>query len=436
MPMHVKVLIGQTLVGTLAEIDGAIYFEYAAAFLQSGQALSPLHLPLREGATLCNKAWLQNLPGLCFDSLPDAWGERVMERWFQAQQKRGIESVTALEQLCFIGDRGVGALRYEPMLIAQDPLRPGIEAALDLRRLEVDARAVIESEPTTAIPSLIELARNGTAGGARPKIWIGVKEEAGAAGQARLIAGARELPADYSPWLLKLDVPKLKAPYREYGRVEHAYAMMAGAAGLRCCRTRLFTAQDDDGNERAHFAISRFDRDPAGNRIHFHSLAGMTEADFDTQIDYRELLSTTQQVSRDQTEVLEAFRRAAFNVATRVCDDHAKNHGFLYKNGLWRLSPAYDMVYAAPGRFRRHAMPVAGNAVSPGPTELAQLADESDLAPGAVADVIERCRKAVDLWPQFAENAGVSAARALEIAAELPGRLWSPILAKKTRKKP
>jgi len=347
-----------------------------------------------------------------------------MERWFQAEKNRGIDSVTPVEQLCFVGDRGVGALRYEPMMIADAPLRPGIEAKLDLRRLELGARAVLEAAPGTAIPSLMELARNGSAGGARPKLWIGVNDDAEGLGRPRLIAGAKSLPAGYTPWLLKLDVPKVGAAYREYGRIEHAYALMAAAAGLRCCQTRLFAARDEDGNERAHFAIARFDRAASGQRIHFHSLAGITESDFDSQIDYRELLSTTSRITRDQTEVLEAFRRAVFNVAARVRDDHAKNHGFLYQNGQWRMSPAYDMVYASPGRFQRHAMPAAGNGFDPGRPDLLRLADESDLSTKDATEAIERCRAAVTDWKLFAEQAGVSNPRAKEIGASLPGQHW------------
>jgi len=425
--MHVNVLIGKTLVGVLAEIDGNTYFEYDDGFLRTGRELSPLHLPLQPGAKPCQKAFLQNLPGMCSDTLPDAWGKRVMERWFETEKHRGIESVTPLEQLCFIGNRGVGALEYEPGMIADDPIQPGVLDMLDLRRLETEARAVLDAAPEAAIPGLIELARNGSAGGARPKLWIGVKEDGDGPGRPRLIGGATDIPPDYTPWLLKFDLPIPQTPYREYGKIEHAYALMADEAGLRVCKTRLFAAKGEDGAERAHFAIARFDRTISGERIHFHSLAGITESDFNGQIDYRELLSTTQQVTRDQGEVLEAFRRAAFNVAARIRDDHGKNHGFLYHGGQWRLSPAYDLVYASPGAFRRHAMPIAGNAFDPGLPDLLRLAEEAELTSRQAREVVEKCRGAVSKWHRFAEKAGISPTRAAEIERELPGRSWGPV---------
>ena len=421
--MRVRVLMGDTLVGQLADIEGTIYFEFDAAFLQSNVEISPLHWRLAAGARACRKGHLHNLPGFCYDSLPDAWGERIMARWFLAEQKRAIESVTPLEQLCFVGDRGVGALRYEPVLLKDDPLRDEARDALDLRRIEIEARAVLDAPESEAIPGLIELARNGSAGGARPKIWIGVKERGPSGEEPRLIASPHKLPSGYTPWLLKLDVPKVGAQYREYGRLEHAYALMAKAAGLRTCKTRIFTAKDENGHDRAHFAIARFDREPAGKRIFFHSLAGITESDFDADLGYELLLDTTQEITRDHTELVEAFRRAVFNVAARVRDDHAKNHGFLYSDGRWRLSPAYDMVYASPGRFQRHAMSVGGS-VQPGVAHLQTLASYSGINAKEAAAVMEKCRRAVKGWRKFATQAGVSEARQIEVEKNLPGQTW------------
>jgi serine/threonine-protein kinase HipA len=423
--MRVRVLLGDTLVGQLADIEGTTYFEFDAAFLRANEEISPLHWRLVAGARACRKGHLRNLPGFCYDSLPDAWGERIMARWFLAEKKRSIDSVPPLEQLCFVGDRGVGALCYEPVLL-DDPLRDEVRDALDLRRIEIEARAVLDAPESEAIPGLIELARNGSAGGARPKIWIGVKEPSRSGGEPRLIAGPHKLPPGYTPWLLKLDVPKVGAQYREYGLLEHAYALMAKAAGVRTCQTRVFTAKDENGHDRAHFAIARFDRGSAGRRIHFHSLAGITESDFDADLGYELLLDTTQTITRDHTELIEAFRRAAFNVAARVRDDHAKNHGFLFDGTRWRLSPAYDLVYASPGRFQRHAMSVGGS-VQPGVAQLQTLAFYSGIDAEEAAAVMEKCRQAVMDWRKFAKRAGVSEARQLEVEKNLPGRSWTKV---------
>jgi len=428
--MRVNVLLGARPVGALSAIGGQTFFQYDDAFLGSGLELSPLRLPLGPGVRPCPHPYLGHLPGLCYDSLPDDWGQRVMERWFR--QERRQAAVTPLEQLCFVGDRGVGALRYEPALLADDPLRPAVEEALDLRRLEVASRALLAGPADRVIPGLVNLARNGSAGGARPKLWIGIH---GTGASPEVAAGGGRLPEGFTPWLLKLDLgSRVGAGWREWGRIEHAYALMAAAAGLRTSPTRLLTTNGRSGRTRAHFAIARFDRGADGRRIHFHSLAGILEADYNGEIDYRELFSTVMQVCRDHRETVEALRRAAFNVAARVRDDHAKNHGFLFEPATgWRLAPAYDLVYTSPARFPRHAMPLAGNALTPGRDELMRLADEADIPAREADEVIEAARAAVARWPEFAKQAGVPAAAAREIADDLPGRLW-PAPARRARR--
>ncbi len=419
--MRVNVYLDATPVGALSDIGGQTYFQYDDAFLRSGLELSPLHLPLGPGVRLCARPYLLHLPGLCYDSLPDYWGQRVMERWFR--QERRQTAVTPLEQLCFVGDRGVGALRYEPALLADDPLRPVVVEALDLRRVELASRSLLSGPPDKVIPGLLNLARNGSAGGARPKLWIGLHDEGS---KPELAAGGGRLPEGFTPWLLKLDLgSRVGAGWREWGRLEHAYALMAAAAGVRTCRTRLITTTGRSAQVRAHFAIARFDRGPAGRRIHFHSFAGLTESDYNDVIDYRELFSTTMQVCRDYRETLEVLRRAAFNVAARVRDDHAKNHGFLFDPAVgWRLAPAYDLVYTDPARFPRHAMPLAGNALNPGVGELMRLADEAEIPAGDARGVIEQTRAAIARWLEFAKEAGVPAAQAREMEADLPGKAW------------
>jgi serine/threonine-protein kinase HipA len=97
-------------VGTLAESPAGIVFEYASDFVTSGHELSPLNLPLRPGVHLRTGG---ALPGLFDDSLPDAWGRRVMLEWFR-RQGRPEHQVTPLAMLACVGRHGMGALTYEP----------------------------------------------------------------------------------------------------------------------------------------------------------------------------------------------------------------------------------------------------------------------------------------------------------------------------------
>lgn len=422
--MKVQVRMNNVPLGTLAIINGRTVFEFSATYLASGlPSPSPIHLPLRSGVFLCENPAMLNLPGCCYDSLPDAWGQRIAERWFQSQGRRSLDEVTPLEQLCFVGDRGVGALSYEPDIAAeQDSRARDLSEALDLRRMEIAARAVVEGAASDVIPDLAALARVGSAGGARPKMWVRLRDTP----QGLRIAAGNRAVSDYTAYLLKFDLHGKGEADREWGRIEHACALMARAAGLRSVNTRLIETEDETGVRRAHFAIQRFDRSAQGERIHFHSLAGVMERDFSIgRIDYRDFFATTAQLTQgNMEELVEAFRRMAFNVAARVRDDHGKNHGFLLANAggrmRWRLAPAYDAVFASPGHFPVHAMPVSGRSANLTTANLLTLAEEFDLPKHKIADAVEQIQGAVSRWREFADLAGISAARTEEVGLSMP----------------
>lgn len=116
--------LGQS-VGRLAETPAGLAFEYDRAFLASGHELSPFTLPLRRGVQLRGG---DRLPGLFDDSLPDAWGRRVMMEWFR-QHGSPEHAVTPLAMLAFVGAHGMGALTYEPARDANE--HPWTAVSLD-----------------------------------------------------------------------------------------------------------------------------------------------------------------------------------------------------------------------------------------------------------------------------------------------------------------
>lgn len=425
--MKVTVHFRDTLMGALAEVDGRVLFKFAAEYLSSGlPSPSPLHLPLRADAFACERIAMLRLPGCCYDSLPDAWGDRIAERWFQAQHsRRSLDFVRPLERLCVVGDRGVGALTFAPDLLADaDPRARTLGTELDLRRMESSAQS-IRCGDAIELTHLVELTRAGMVGGARPKAWVSLRDSP---------AGLHVVPGDrhgegFTAWLLKFDLQDQGQSTDETttGRVEHAYAQMAKAAGLRTAPTRLLETTDAHGGRRTHFAIRGFDRTDQGERVHFHSLAGMLERDFaEGRIDYRDLFATTARLTADAPEeLLEVFRRLAFNVAACVRDDHGKNHGFLRTEHAgrwrWRLSPAYDLVFTSPAHLSLHAMPAAGRCTDHTTAHLLALAEENNLPRAVALEALDRVRAAVARWPEFAAQAGVAPEQAATIGAALPG---------------
>ena len=89
-------------------------FQYDPAFAQSGIEISPLMMPLSERVyelpTLARNTF-HGLPGLLADSLPDKFGNALIDAWL-ATQGRTAASFGAIERLCYTGTRGMGALEF------------------------------------------------------------------------------------------------------------------------------------------------------------------------------------------------------------------------------------------------------------------------------------------------------------------------------------
>lgn len=385
MILHVRYL--EKPFGRLAEADvngrTCLFFEYDPAVLQAGLELSPFHLPLgprlksRDGAAPSDQ-----LPGLFEDSLPDAWGQAILFDWFR---KRGTppHQVTPLQQLAYVGDRGMGALTYEPNH-GPDPT-----AEVDLDALQTEA---YQAEDNATFTDL--LAETGSSvGGAQPKALIGL---AVPAGDKPYWTGTRTLPPGYEAWLVKFSGRRGDHPGSD-GRVEYAYSLMAAAAGIEMTPTRLLAT-----GRRMHFATRRFDRHGA-ERIHHHTLARLTQT-LGGDLDYETLLRVTAVLTRDHREVVKAFRRAVFNVLARNDDDHGRNHGFLYRAGEWTLSPAYDVTYR---RLRARGLAVCGERRQAGAEHLQTLATRADIQPRQAAAIIAGVRAAVGKWKTYADQAEV-----------------------------
>lgn len=387
-------------VGTLAERERRIFFEYAPDFLRSGVQLSPIHLPLRPGLHEGPPAPFAGLPGVFADSLPDGWGLLLMDRAFR---QRGVsrEAVSPLDRLAFLGTRAMGALTYHP---PADP-EEGFGAAIELDEMARQAERLLQGSAEAVLPELLQAG--GSPGGARPKVLVGFREEDGA-----MVSGAGPLPAGFRALLVKFGA---RADAADAGAVELAYSRMAAAAGIRVPPARLFSTP---GGGR-YFAAERFDR-PGGERRHVHTLAGLLHADFRLpSLDYEAYLRATLHLTRDHTEVVEAYRRMAFNVLACNRDDHARNFAFLMEpDGTWRHTPAYDLTFSS-GPGGEHTMSVAGEGRAPGRPHFAELAAKLGIEPRVRDAVVEQADAAVARWPAFAAEAGVGEGLVEEIGGRL-----------------
>ncbi len=295
------------LVGTLAEDRQKIRFQYDSQFLKNPVWLSPYKLPPQPGMFEHKDREFGPIFGLFDNSLPDGWGLLLMDRYFR---KKGIDvdTVTVLDRLSFLGASTMGALIYEPSS-GEDCFN----RLIDLQEMYRHSVKIIESDSTDIIPVLMKMG--GSPQGARPKIQVGVKD-------GKLMTGADDLPEGYEHWLIKFPSPK---DFKDAGKVEKAYALMAEDAGIMMPATRLFEVESGD----SFFGIKRFDRN-GNQRFHVHSLGGLIHSNFRIPgCDYQIFLRVISDLTQKQEDVERGFRQMVFNIMGNNRDDHVKNFSFL-----------------------------------------------------------------------------------------------------------
>ncbi|OJX71280.1 MAG: hypothetical protein BGO95_09580 [Micrococcales bacterium 73-13] len=406
-------------VGALAPGAGVTAFQYDAAWLRTGTELAPFLMPVSGGPRVYEFRGLRaetffTLPPTVADSLPDRFGNALIDAWMQRQ---GITTgeVTPLDRLAYVDGRAMGALEFEP---ANGPAAEP-PTIIDLAALTVAAREAVagrigddDAAVAAALQTLLQVGTS--AGGARPKAVLNLVD---ATGEFR--SGVFPPRAGESAWLLKFDGATDEgtlAESRQYTRIEYAYARMAGAAGIGMSESRLL----HEGG-RAHFMTRRFDRPAPGIRVHMTTLCGMRALDNDLvgAHDYAQLFQTVVELGLGEDALVEAFRRMAFNVMAVNHDDHTKNHAFLMDaEGRWSLAPAYDVTYAnVPGHpyLGRHCLGVDGEYVLVDRDRMLRLADRFAV-PYAKRE-LERVREAVERWPEFAAEAQVPVEQVAAIAA-------------------
>ena len=265
-------------VGAVALDDtGMGVFEFDADFLKLGLDIAPITMPLeaaRSGHTLhsfpaLNRETFKHLPGLLADTLPDKFGQAIVNAWL-ARQGRSPDDFSIIERLCYTGARAMGALEFEPAVIQQldKAVDVDIDEMVKLVREVIRQRSQINVKLTKDAQenqhALLDILRVGTsAGGARAKAVIAYNEDSGA-----VMSGQAGAPAGFSHWLLKFDGSSdiELGETAGYGRIEYAYYQMAKAAGIHMMESRLL-----EENGRAHFMTRRFDR-VGGNKLHLQSL--------------------------------------------------------------------------------------------------------------------------------------------------------------------
>ncbi len=374
------------LVGELAESDGRVYFEYDSKFLENPLWLSPFKLPPEAGLQEHRDLSFGPLFGLFDDSLPDGWGLLLMDRYFR-QNDIVLETVSPLDRLAYMGSRTMGALTYHPSTQQEGSGKQ----IIDLHNMAEASYQLLEGKSKDILPQL--LRAGGSPGGARPKVLVGLNGD-------NMISGADLLPEGYTGWLIKF--PQKKEAVDD-GYIEYAYSQMARDAGIFMPETRLFNTESGE----AFFGVERFDRQQ-NQRRHLHTFGNLIHSNFRIpSCDYEQLLKVTRILTKNQTDVIAAFRMMVFNILTHNRDDHVKNFAFMLDaTNSWKLSPAYDLTFThGPGG--EHTMTVAGEGKAPNRQHILKIAQDAGIAKPTATDIIDKTITAIETWPDYAENSGV-----------------------------
>ncbi|MBD5408708.1 MAG: type II toxin-antitoxin system HipA family toxin [Treponema sp.] len=408
-----EVYLWGTRIGIIHQPRGRKYasFEYDRNFLNSGIELSPLKMPLAsnvyEFPDLADGAFY-GLPGLVADSLPDKFGNTVIENWLLSQGK-SISDFTAIDRLCYTGKRGMGALEYVPAtadiedidenINVQEMVRFASEVLNDQKKITLNAKNEL------AYSQLVQVG--SSAGGARAKALIAWNERTN-----EVKSGQLQLGEGFDYWLMKFDNVSKNGDHGledrpEYTLIEYAYYKMAVACGIQMNECKLYHSGNDN-----HFMTKRFDR-ADGKKIHMQSLGALAHTSYQEPAlcSYELAARYMKEIGLVPREIEQFYRRMTFNCLAANQDDHVKNVSFLMdRTGRWTLAPAYDITFAYDKDnkwLRGHQMTVNGKTTDIKAADIVAAGTAMGLKERCCKDIIEECAEVIAHFSDFAKEAGI-----------------------------
>jgi serine/threonine-protein kinase HipA len=401
---NIEVIVFGVEIGKLGyDVDqGKSFFQYNPEFLASGQYsnLFPFIFKRIKPAqvfTEYQSDTFQGLPPMLADSLPDAFGNIIFQEWLTA---RGVKKVTPLEQLAYVANRGMGALEYKPIKELPTASEINIDAVIQILEKVLKLKESSGGEALNELSLLNVFKIGSSAGGARPKIIISEHKKTG-----KIIAGDREVSADYNHYLVKLHLEDADTFHSE--RVEYAYYQLAQVVGIDMMPSKLI--------ENKHFATLRYDRQH-GEKQHVLTVTGLTGWDFKSNPEtssYENVFKVALGLEVPHKDLQQLFKRMLFNLVFKNVDDHLKNHSFIYNKvtNSWNLAPAYDITYALNPllTFKNvyRALSINGKRQDITLKDIVAIAEEFAIKNSK--GILKEVQAAAQQWSGFASKLGVDA---------------------------
>ncbi len=397
-------------------------FQYEPKFIDKGVELAPLQMPLRKApyqfANLDES--FGGVPGLFADCLPDAFGNALIDEWLRSQEKF-ISDFSPLDRLCYIGNRGMGALEFKPALRDLNSNADKLEVGnlVELANKALSIKVGLSTNLNTP-EGFNDILRVGTsAGGARAKGIIAWNEKTN-----EILSGQANAPRGFKHYILKFDGVDASfegvSDPQGYCRIEYAYYLMAIEAGIKMQKSSLY-----EEHNRAHFITQRFDRKGSGEKVHYSSFFGMSHKSYASPSShshsYEDLFETIDRLKLSQSDKIQMFKRMVFNILSVNHDDHVKNFGFLFKGGNWTLSPAFDVTYSfnpKPGKWTaRHQLSIMGKREGFNIYDFIKLGRNFSVATEhRLKKIINNVVESVGKWERFALESKVDKGNVIKIS--------------------
>jgi len=405
-----------TTIGYVAMDGGESFarFEYDPEFERFGIEPAPLMMPVQSRRIYqfpdLHPRSFHGMPGLIADSLPDKYGQRLIDVWL-AQTGRKPAEFNAVDRLCYTGTRGMGALEFEPSAgpDKDEGKLLAIEDLTELASMAFASKQALDAKFTEADgkQALLDILKVGTsAGGARAKAVIAFNPET-----KQVRSGQLHLPAGFEHWLIKFDGVKFSGDWgiadpSGYGLLEYSYYLLAKECGINMMESRIFSESG-----RNHFMTRRFDRDTDGGKKFVQTFGALAHYDYyeSGYHSYEQLFMVMKRLHIAKRAFEEQFRRVVFNIVGCNQDDHVKNVAFMMdRNGQWDLSPAYDLVHSEGSEFtRNHQLSINGKTNNFDRSDLKHLAEYAGLPRGFEKQVIQRTVAVFSKWKELATDLGI-----------------------------
>lgn len=397
-------------VGAVAwdEQNGTASFEYEPEFVQTGLELSPIMMPTEASRIYRfvdhrNTSTFKGLPGLLADVLPDKYGNTLINQWL-VKNNRPANSINPVETLCFIGQRAMGALEFEPAMPKDrgQSIRLEMNELIDITSKILSGRQEfltnLQPEQEKSLQAILKIGTS--AGGARAKALIAFNKET-----QEIRSGQANVPRGFEHYLIKFDgiEDEQYGTSKGYGRVEMAYYKMAVDAGIEMMESELL-----EENGRAHFMTKRFDRLNGASKVHVQSFCAMRHYDFNdiSLYAYEDLFETMRLLVLPYPQAEQLYRRMVFNVIAKNCDDHTKNFAFtMDQSGEWSLSPAFDVCYAyrpSSSWVSQHCLSVNGKRKNIEKADLLEVARKMNIK--SANEIIDQIDQVISRWKDYAND--------------------------------